>query len=115
MANEDRRKDERFPTRHEGLFCNLTRQGSAGTAIIKDLSSGGCSVESSQEVWSGDAVVLSADGEIFLGEVIHSRQEGQKWHAGMNFERRISETDLRRLLSEYSAPSKPGDHGTEEV
>jgi hypothetical protein len=106
MFNEDRRHDERFPVHQEGLLCNLTRKAKAETAIIKDLSSGGCSVESCLELWTGDAVAVSAGNESFLGEVVHARQEKQKWFAGVNFERRLSEPDLRRLLNEYSAPVK---------
>jgi len=49
-------------------------------------------------------------GDVFLGEVVHARQKKQRWLAGMNFERRISEADLRRLLSEYAAPGKLGDN-----
>jgi hypothetical protein len=109
MFNDDRRQEERFPSRNEGLLCNLTRKSSAEIAIIKDLSPGGCLMESSQELWPGDAVVLSAAGEIFLGEVVHARQEKQKWFAGMKFEKRISEADLRRLVSEHSGASKLGD------
>jgi len=48
---------------------------------------------------------LSVAGDMFLGEVVHARQEKQNWLAGMNFERRISEADLRRLLNEYSRTS----------
>jgi hypothetical protein len=105
MVDEDRRQDERFPTRHEGLLYNLTRKRNAEVAMIKELSSAGCFVESSQELWAGDAVALSVAGDMFLGEVVHARQEKQKWLAGMNFERRISESDLRRLLNEYSRTS----------
>ncbi len=102
MHKDDRRQDERFPAHREGLLCNLTRQGNTQMAIVEDLSSGGCFVESSQELWAGDSVALSVNGEIFLGEIIHARQEKQKWVAGMNFERRISEMDLRRLLTQPS-------------
>jgi hypothetical protein len=45
-----------------------------------------------------------------------SRPPGkQKWFAGVNFERRLSEADLRRLLNEYSAPGQVGDNETETV
>jgi hypothetical protein len=103
MFDEDRRRDERFPTHHEGLLCNLTRKGNTEMAIVEDLSSGGCFVQSTQELWTGDAVTLSVDGEIFLGEIVHARQENHKWLAGVQFEQRINETDLKRLLSEYAA------------
>ncbi len=101
--NEERRNARRFGIPLIGVLRNLTRRSGPEEALVKNVGEGGLLLESSQKVGLRDRIEFRCKGCILLGEVVHYGRNKEKWLAGVKFERRLDEEQLRRILD----PSKP--------
>jgi hypothetical protein len=96
--DEGRREDERRTTPIIGLLQNLTQNTEPRVAILRKLSKHGFLVEAWQKVKLRDAIEFRIQGFTFLGEVVHCRQEGDKWLAGVRIENQLNDEQLNRIL-----------------
>jgi hypothetical protein len=96
--NEERRKGPRFATPIIGLLRNVARQSHPEEARLKNLSEGGLLLESWQKWGLRDTIEFRFKGHTFLGEVAHYGRNREKWLAGVRFEHRLEEEQLRRIL-----------------
>lgn len=96
--NEERRKGQRFGTPLIGVLRNLTRQSGPEEATLKNVAEGGLLLESSQKLGLRDRIEFRCKGCILLGEVVHYGRNKEKWLAGVKFDRRLDDDQLRRIL-----------------
>ena len=96
---DERRNGQRFGTPLVGLLRNVTRQSGPEEATLKNVAEGGLLLESSQKVGLRDRIEFRCKGCILLGEVVHYGRNKEKWLAGVKFERRLEEEQLRWILN----------------
>jgi hypothetical protein len=97
----ERRRDNRFRTASDGIWRNCTQRTVPETANILNVSVGGYLAQVRNRPAIGDAVELTVDDLILMGEVTHCSPDGEKWLAGVRIEHRLSLDQLARILNPY--------------
>lgn len=103
MPHTNRRQDPRLQVGRDVLIRNLTGDGRTASAVIENVSRGGCLISTNERLALDDAVQLSIDDAIYLGEVVHTRDKDGTWFTGIRFDHRLSEFELQQIASRYFA------------
>jgi hypothetical protein len=103
MTDADRRQDMRLQVGREVLIRNLTADGKTASAVIENVSRGGCLISTDESLTLDDAIQLSIDDTIYLGQVAHTLHKRGGSFTGIRFEHRLSEAQLQRVARCYFA------------
>jgi hypothetical protein len=106
MTDADRRRDMRLQVGREVLIRNLTADSKTTSAVIENVSQGGCLISTDESLTLDDAIQLSVDDTIYLGQVVHRLHKGGESFTGIRFEHRLSEVRLQRIARCYADPGQ---------
>jgi PilZ domain len=98
---EERRKDQRFALNCALTIRSLTQRSTWQIATLQDISAGGILIKAHERYAEKDAVEISLQDAIFLGELVHLRQAGQDFLMGVKLSHRLMQRDLVRALRDW--------------
>lgn len=100
---EDRRKDPRFPANCPLTIRNLTRRSEPQEGTLQDISSQGMLIQTCTACAINDAVEVSIQDAVFLGEAIHCRHDGHYCLVGLKVSHSLKQQDLAEVVEKFVA------------